>query len=87
MGIGFIVIYTLVILWWAYEYGRPGWRGVTQRRMRYVSLAKAKVAEINDRRYAEGQEALMKGGLFLGALAAMLIGWVFLLVGLVAVGG
>ncbi|MCL4498917.1 MAG: hypothetical protein M1335_01565 [Chloroflexi bacterium] len=80
-------LYTFALLWWAHEYGRPGWRGVTRRRMRYVGWGKSKTpGKLDEERYAEGQEALVKGLLFLALLAAMLIGWVFLLVGIVAVG-
>ncbi len=86
-GLILVVIYTLVVLWWAREYGRPGWQGVTRRRMHYVSLAKAEASKVNEQHYAEGQEALVKGGLFLAVLVAMLCGWVFLVVGMVAVGG
>ncbi len=85
VSIAFIVVYTLVILWWAHEYGRPGWRGVVYRHMRYVSLAKADKEKINDLHYAEGQEALVKGWIFLGVLVMMLLGWILLVVGLVAV--
>jgi protein-S-isoprenylcysteine O-methyltransferase Ste14 len=83
-GLIFLGVYTLITLWWAREYGRPGWRGVTQRRMRYLRLGKAEAAKVNDPQYAEGREAFLKGMLFVGILVAMLAGWVFLAVGFVA---
>lgn len=87
--IGLIImgVYTLAILWWAHEYGRPGWRGVTRGRMRYIGLGRASTpGKFEEERYAEGREAVVKGALFLVMLAVMLIGWVFLLVGFVVIG-
>jgi hypothetical protein len=83
LGLGILVIYGAVIVWWAWEYGRPGWQGVNTRYMRYMSLGKGKVGEIDEAREATGEEAFWKGAAFLAALAVMVASWLFIASGFV----
>jgi hypothetical protein len=83
LGLIIILVYGAVIVWWAWEYGRCGWQGVTCRQMRYMSLGKGKVGEIDQAQVAVGDEALWKGALFLLALVVMAISWLFMAAGFV----
>jgi hypothetical protein len=82
-GIIILLVYGAVIVWWAWEYGRPGWQGVNTRQMRYISLGKTKAHEAHLPTEVYGDEARWKGALFLAALVAMAASWLFLAVGFV----
>jgi hypothetical protein len=82
-GIIILLVYGATIVWWGWEYARPGWQGVTTRQMRYYGLGKTKAHEADIPQEVEGDEAFWKGAFFLGVFVAMIASWLFLLVGMV----